>query len=93
MHSLNTRYAKFYNRYMNRCGLIFRDRYRCESIINQNHLNSCVRFIHNNPVHANLCIYPVQYPFSSYLKYKNHQIEKNTKITVMGYSQLYSSIR
>lgn len=76
MASTNTKYAKFYNKELNRCGFVFRDRYRCESIMNQGHLDNCIRYIHNNPVEANICGNPSDYKYSSYNDYKNRLIDE-----------------
>ena len=55
MHSLNTRYAIKYNKFKERCGFVFRNRYRCENILNITYLKNCIRYIHNNPVKAGIC--------------------------------------
>ena len=38
MHSINTRYGKYYNKRYNRVGYVFRDRYKSEGIYNEKHL-------------------------------------------------------
>lgn len=69
MHSLNTRYAIYYNKKLDRCGYVFRDRYRCENILTQGHLENCVRYIHKNPVEAGICQKESEYIFSTYNQY------------------------
>ena len=76
MASVNTRYAKYYNKILHRCGYVYRDRYRCENIMTQNHLENCIRYIHNNPVEAKICEYPSEYKYSSYNKFKNKNVDK-----------------
>lgn len=76
MASLNTRYAKLYNQRENRCGYVYRDRYRCENIMSQTHLDNCVKYIHYNPVNANICKEPLEYKYSSYCEYKNKKIDR-----------------
>ena len=39
MQCLNTKYAIYYNKKYNSIGYVFRDRYRSEEILNENHLN------------------------------------------------------
>jgi REP element-mobilizing transposase RayT len=43
MHSLNTRYAIKYNKYKERCGFVFRNRYRCENILNITYLKNYLK--------------------------------------------------
>ena len=76
MASVNTRYAKYYNKTLQRCGYVYRDRYRCENIMTQSHLENCIRYIHNNPVEANICEKPSRYKYSSYNKFKNKLVDK-----------------
>lgn len=84
MHSLNTRFAKLYNRHFNRCGYVFRDRYRCENIMTVDHLKCCIRYIHCNPVKANICEKCSEYKFSSYNEYRNHKIDTNKLQETVG---------
>lgn len=66
MESTNTKFAILYNKRCNRCGYVFRDRYRCENILSQAHLEICIRYIHRNPIKAGICEFEWQYPYSSY---------------------------
>ena len=75
MRSLITRYAKKYNKVYHRCGYVFRDRYRCESIMTVEHLKNCIRYIHNNPVKAAICNKCGDYIYSSYNEYLNNMID------------------
>lgn len=82
MHKVNLLYAKYYNRRYNRVGYVFRDRYKTQPIYSENHLLSCVRYIHNNPVKAHICEKANQYKYSSYdrnLFFTNTEIEKNIR--------------
>ena len=71
MSQVNTKYAIFYNASHNRCGFVFRNRYKSEEILTRSHLISCINYIHNNPVKANMCVDRSQYKYSSYNEYKN----------------------
>ena len=66
MHSLNTRYAMKYNKEKERCGFVFRNRYRCENILNIAYLKNCIRYIHNNPIKAGISNEQASYYYSSY---------------------------
>lgn len=74
MHSLNTRYAMKYNKCLDRCGFVFRDRYRCENIHDIAYLKACIKYIHNNPVKANICEKADEYYYSSYYSYLTRKI-------------------
>lgn len=80
MQKVNTIYAKYYN-YMenNRVGYVFRDRYKSEPIFDRRQLLQCVKYIHRNPVKANMVKSEKEYQYSSYKYYLTGQIEK-TKI-------------
>lgn len=87
MQRVNLLYAKYYNKKYNRVGYVFRDRYKTQPIYTEKHLYSCVKYIHNNPVKANLCDKPEKYNYSSYCKnifYTNTELEKNVRKIIMG---------
>ena len=48
MRKVNTSYGIYYNEKHNRCGYVFRNRYKSEEIFTQSHLISCINYIHNN---------------------------------------------
>lgn len=84
MHSLNTRYAMKYNKCLERCGFVFRDRYRCENIHNRTYLKNCIRYIHNNPVKGGYCKLQSDYNYSSYNEYVNGKIGVNLIKEIFG---------
>lgn len=69
MASINTKYAKFFNKTNNRVGYVYRDRYRCENIFTEHHLINCIKYIHNNPVNARISKHPKDYKYSSFCEY------------------------
>lgn len=71
MHKNNLKFAQDYNKEKNRCGVVFRNRYQVEPIYKINHLTNCIKYIHNNPVKANMVSKCSDYPFSSYMEYTN----------------------
>ncbi len=82
MHRVNLLYAKYYNKKHNRVGYVFRERYKTQPIYNENHLHTCVRYIHNNPVKAGLCEKANEYPYSSCyhnIFYTDTELERNIK--------------
>ena len=77
MQKVNTIYAQYYN-YMegNRVGYVFRDRYKSEPILDRRQLIQCVKYIHRNPVKANMVKNEQEYPYSSYHYYVTGEIQK-----------------
>ena len=66
MQRVNTSYSQYYNKIHKRVGYVFRDRYYSQDILNEKQLYSCIKYIHNNPVKANMCNLMEQYEYSSY---------------------------
>ncbi len=89
MHSLNTRYAMKYNKCLDRCGFVFRDRYRCENIHNRTYLKNCIRYIHNNPVKGKLCQTQSEYQYSSYKDYVSGKIGMSLINKIFGNNAEY----
>lgn len=75
MHNVNQKFAQFYN-YINsdRVGYVFRDRFKSEPIFTDQSLIRCIRYIHNNPVKANMVKDAMDYKYSSYKNYCNKSI-------------------
>ncbi len=89
MLQINSSYGKFYNKTKNRVGYVFRDRYRAEPIYNVNHLHNCIRYIHENPVKAEMVEKCEQYLYSSFNDYKNNMIDKYIIEEVYGTTSQY----
>lgn len=70
MHRINTNYAKYYNKKMNRTGPVFEDRYKGILVQDESYLLTLVRYIHNNPVKAKICRNMEEYPWSSDIFYR-----------------------
>lgn len=69
MKRINTSYAYYFNKKFDRVGHVFQDRYKSEVIEADGYLLAATRYIHNNPVKANIVIEPSQYRWSSYNSY------------------------
>lgn len=63
---LNTKYAKFYNLKYFRFGNLFMNRFKSYYIDSEGYLINVSRYIHLNPVEANIVKNPIDYKFSSY---------------------------
>lgn len=83
MQKVNSQYAKYYNYMENeRVGYVFRDRYKTEPILNKRQLIQCVKYIHQNPVKANMVKNIDEYKYSSYYFYRNKKIQKTNIFTL-----------
>lgn len=72
---INGAYSNYYNKIKNRVGYVFRDRFLSQEISDVNGIVNCIKYIHNNPVKANMVSCAEKYYFSSYSEYKNHSSE------------------
>jgi len=64
--SLNSQFARRFNRRHSRTGPVFGQRYHAAQVERDQHLAECVRYIVLNPVRAGLCIGPAHWRWSSY---------------------------
>ena len=80
MHKLNARFAQYYNKKNNRVGFVFRNRFKSETIRDEEHLYNCISYIFYNPVKAKICKRPEEYKFSNYKTFKNKQYLKGNTL-------------
>jgi len=66
MHSLSTSYTTYFNKRNKRSGHLFQGRYKSILIQADEYLHHLSRYIHLNPVRANLVRDPEEYRWSSY---------------------------
>jgi putative transposase len=66
MHTLNTSYSTYFNKRKERSGHLFQGRYKSILVQADEYLHHLSRYIHLNPVRANLVKYPEDYIWSSY---------------------------
>ncbi len=69
MRSLETRYATYFNRKYRQTGHVFQGRFRGLLCDKQTYLLSLIRYIHLNPVRAELVQKPQEWPWSSLSAY------------------------
>lgn len=84
MKSINISFSKYYNNVKNRVGVVFRNRYESEPILNRQYLFNCIAYIHNNPVKAKIVAKPSQYKYSSYNRFINGTVEDDVLEFVFG---------
>lgn len=74
-------YSYYFNKKYSRVGHVFQDRFRSERIENDGYLLQCMRYIHNNPIKANMVTKPENFEFSSYNIYIDKDKDKLELIT------------
>ena len=70
MKQINHEYAMYYNKKYDRLGYVFADRFKSENIENEKYFNTCLRYIHQNPVKALITDKTYEYKFSSIHAYR-----------------------
>jgi putative transposase len=60
-------YTKAFNKSYNRHGSLFERPFRRKEINQNKYFQNVIAYIHNNPVHHNICDHPLNYPWSSYI--------------------------
>lgn len=70
MFSINNVLVKYLNRELDRTGHIFEGRFKSKLVDDEAYLIWLLRYIHRNPVRANLCEIPDEYKWSSHYFYK-----------------------
>lgn len=85
MQKVNTTYSMYYNKINNRVGYLFRNRFKSQEIFDQGQLYTCLRYIHNNPVKANITKTMQEYKHSSYNEFLSgkHQIINDKSIEIL----------
>lgn len=69
MQVVQQTYTQGYNRRYERVGHVFQGRYKAFLIDEDSYLLALIRYIHLNPVRADICVAPEQYPWSSHHHY------------------------
>lgn len=69
MHEVNTAYASYFNKKYKRSGHLFQGRFQSIIVNKESYFWELSRYIHLNPVRADLASRPEDYPWSSYLVY------------------------
>ncbi len=80
MGRVNSIYAMYYNKKYNRVGYVFRNRFKSILIMTREQLYACIKYIHMNPVKANIVKRESEYKYSSYNDYLNKSGFLNQRI-------------
>lgn len=62
-------FALRYNKKYKRVGYLFQDRFKSEPVETESYFYTVIRYIHQNPVKAEICLTPGEYRHSSYAEY------------------------
>lgn len=89
MGRLNNLYAKYFNNKYNYVGHLFQERYGSEIISEDKYVLEVSRYIHLNPVRANMVKKPEEYMWSSYRMYISIVPEKT--ISTLGILSYFKS--
>lgn len=65
MHQINNKYSKYFNAKYKRIGHVFQGRYKAILVQDERYLIGVLRYIHQNPVQANICETVSGYKWSS----------------------------
>lgn len=74
MHRMNSRYSHYFNKERSRSGHVFEGRYKAIPVENEKYLLSVIRYIHRNPVRAQICTKVSDYKWSSDKLYRSREI-------------------
>jgi REP element-mobilizing transposase RayT len=75
MMKLDVKYAMYYNYFEERYGHVFQNRFKSEVVEDKKYLLCALRYIHNNPVKANMVDNIVKYNWSSVSDYIDEKSE------------------
>ncbi len=79
MNRINSMYTRYFNKKYGLNGHLFEGRFNSEIISNDSYLLEVSRYIHLNPVRANIVSRPEDYNFSSYKMYIGYDKERFIK--------------
>ena len=72
MQNISQRYTHWANERYDRVGHLFQGRYKAILVDKDAYLLELIRYIHLNPVRANIVTDPIDYPSSSHAAYAGH---------------------
>ncbi len=92
MLKVNTSYAIYYNREHKRVGFVFRDRFRAEPVYDSYQMQNCVKYIHDNPLKAQIINDLNNYPYSSYNDYVNGNVSSDIINDIYGKEEYFDKL-
>ena len=70
---LTVSYAAYYNKRYQRVGHLFQDRFKSEPVNDIEYFVTLLRYVHQNPVKAGICVKAEEYTWSSWQEYLNDE--------------------
>ena len=95
MYQINKEYAQIYNKYEERVGYVFRDRYKCEQITDRKYLYNALAYIHFNPYRAGIVKKLSSYKYSSYKEFILGDVSRENILLIFeedNYKQIFIDI-
>jgi len=87
MKSINVSYVMYFNKKYDRIGHLFQGRFKSEVVDSDQYLLSLIRYVHNNPVKANIVKDSKDYLWTSYKYYseinKDHYLVDSDRVLSM----------
>lgn len=83
---INVAYAMHFNNHYERVGHLFQDRYKSEPVDDREYFFELIRYIHNNPVKAQICRTPDLYPHSSFCEVTGRELAHKGQTPLCKYS-------
>lgn len=80
MHRINNKFSRYYNRKNKRSGHVFGDRYKGILVMDISYLLRLLRYVHQNPVSANICKNTNDYIWSSDRCYRLNDLDEMVDI-------------
>lgn len=86
MKQVNSVYAMYYNKKKDRVGYVYRNRFESVPIMTREQMYRCIKYIHMNPVKAEIVKDEGEYKYSSYRDYLNQTGFVNEQILKFVFS-------
>ncbi len=93
MKRLLVKYVGWFNKKYERSGALVANRYKSQPLETDEYLLSVIRYIHQNPLKANLVQALSDYRWSSYLEYLNKSKLTDTRFILLMFNNSYENFR
>ena len=87
MKRISSSYVYYYNLKYSRCGHLFQERFKSEVVENDSYFLTVLRYIHQNPIKANMVKKIKDYKWSSYNEYINTSKIVDTDFALKMFSE------
>lgn len=85
MSKITSTFAQRYNYFEDRIGHVFQGRYRSQPVESDTYLMQVIRYVHNNPVKANITTNASEYKWSSYNLYLSPSVTREKAYILSSY--------